>query len=601
MQGIGRALSRLPAARALIAGAAILAGAVTVPGFARESSGDVALAIPRVSPNGATGVALPQPLAPSDAQRIRRIFAAQARADIPAAVADTDALADPLLLGHILADRYLGGPGRATPDDLGLWLARYPGLPDAPAIHAAMAMSLPAGAIVPPAPAAVPAFPVTPYGDDVEPPDRLLSRNPVLDRSVHDAARAGNADRAVRLIARTPGLDQDYGAVLRAEVAQTLFIQGRDAEALSVAEAAHTRARGNVGLAPYIGGLAAWRLDRPETARLLFEAAFRAGLASPGRRAAAAFWAARANLRLGRSGGYMPWMQRAAQQPRTFYGLLARRALGHEIVTAASVGEAVLGQADVDAVGATSAGHRAFALLQVGQPVRAAAELRALWFRMRERPGFGRSILLSAQAGGLKELTEHLAPLVQPAGARLPTTQLRPAGGFLTDPALVYALARLESNFDAGAVSPAGARGLMQLMPSTVGFILGGTATRPARTPSLHDPATNLALGQRYLVHLAQLEVVGADLIRLLAAYNCGPGSFSRWEGGVRHNGDPLLFIESVPNDETRAYIPRALAYSWLYAAQLRLPSASLDELAAGTWPRFQVRAPMREALGRLH
>ena len=56
-----------------------------------------------------------------------------------------------------------------------------------------------------------------------------------------------------------------------------------------------------------------------------------------------------------------------------------------------------------------------------------------------------------------------------------------------------------------------------------------------------------------------------------------------------------------LPGDETRVYIPRALAYSWLYAAQLRLPSPSLDELAAGVWPRFQVRSPRRELVARLH
>jgi len=143
-----------------------------------------------------------------------------------------------------------------------------------------------------------------------------------------------------------------------------------------------------------------------------------------------------------------------------------------------------------------------------------------------------------------------------------------------------------------------GARGLLQLMPRTVDFILGEDSPRARR---LHDPAVNLDLGQRYLRLLAQYDLIGGDLIRLLASYNSGPGSFGRWAGSVRHNGDPLLFMESVPNDETRAYIPRVLAYSWLYAAELGLPSPSLDELAAGSWPRFRPDAPKRELLARLH
>ena len=69
----------------------------------------------------------------------------------------------------------------------------------------------------------------------------------------------------------------------------------------------------------------------------------------------------------------------------------------------------------------------------------------------------------------------------------------------------------------------------------------------------------------------------------------------------LRLGASQLLFMESVPNDETRAYIPRVLAYSWLYAAELGLPSPSLDELAAGSWPRFRPDAPKRELLARLH
>ena len=87
---------------------------------------------------------------------------------------------------------------------------------------------------------------------------------------------------------------------------------------------------------------------------------------------------------------------------------------------------------------------------------------------------------------------------------------------------------------------------------------------------------------------LAQYDLIGGDLIRLLASYNSGPSNLAKWIGSIHHNGDPLLFIECVPNDETRNYIPRALAYTWLYAAELHLPSPSLDDLAAGSWPRFR-------------
>ena len=184
---------------------------------------------------------------------------------------------------------------------------------------------------------------------------------------------------------------------------------------------------------------------------------------------------------------------------------------------------------------------------------------------------------------------------MQPAVLHVPVARLRPAGGFQIDPALIYALTRLESNFDPAAVSPAGARGLMQLMPGTANAILAGGGAQ------LHDPATNLALGQRLLIQLARYDTIGSDLIRLLTAYNVGNGTFARWLDVMRHEDDPLLFIEAIPGDETRSYVPRALAYTWLYAAQMGLPSPSLDELAAGLWPRLQVRPTTRPTVVRLH
>ncbi len=604
MRRIECVLSRIPAARALIAGAAILAGAIAPDAHARDILDDmpvdVAMAVPRIRPLGSAGVALPQPLPPSEALRIRRILDLQKAGD-PAALDEAALLTNGLLTGHVLADRLLRAGAEAGAEPLQAWLASYSNLPDAPAIHALLLARLPRGAAPPAAPPLVASLmpgATLAAPDDVDLVGRELLRNPALDRSVLNAARAGHADRAVRLIARTRGLDRLYGAVLRAEVAQILFTGGHDAEAFSLAEGAHRQARGAIGLPPYIAGLAAWRMDRADRARPLFAASYRAPLSSPSRRSGAAFWAARAELRCHNLGGYTPWMQRAAENPRAFYGLIARRALGLGTGTAKRFAAGTLGEADVDAIAATPQGLRAFGLLQVGQPARAEAELRQLWAATREQPGFSRSILLVAQAAGLADLAAQLAPLVQTVGEgaaiRLPTTRFRPTGGFRIDPALMYGLARLESNFDPDAVSRAGARGLMQIMPITVEQVKrDGTAS--LRKVRLHDPATNLDLGQRYLIQLARFESIGGDLIRLLASYNSGPGSYNRWAGAIRHQGDPLLFIESVPTDETRAYIPRALALTWLYAAQLGLPAPSLDEIAAGAWPVFAERSPEQD------
>ena len=69
----------------------------------------------------------------------------------------------------------------------------------------------------------------------------------------------------------------------------------------------------------------------------------------------------------------------------------------------------------------------------------------------------------------------------------------------------------------------------------------------------------------------------------------------------MRHEGDPLLFIETIPIDETRAYVTRVLTHTWLYAAQMRLPAPSLEALASGAWPRFTPQATRGLPASRLH
>ncbi len=627
MRGIDLTFSRLPVARAFIAGAAILAGASATKAFAQPQTGgdDLAFAVPRIAPRGGAPVALPQPLPPSEALRIKHIFSMQQAGNIAAAARESELLDGALvvrgqmlgreMLGHILADRYLGRFSKPGPDLLQYWLASFPSLPDAPAIHALLVSRLPRGAKPPVAPASVslasesePAN--APVPEETEPTLRMLSRNPGLDRSVWDAARSSRPDAVPRLLARTKGLSPSYASQLRGEAGQILFTLNRDQEAYDIAsEGAHACIHRDdcrdAALAGYAAGLAAWRLNRADLARPMFEAAWRAQGTTSALKAAAAFWAARAHLRIGDPPGYVPWMTRAAEERRTFYGLLARRTLGLGIGFAPGGREEreTLAQADIDAVEATPEGLRAFALLQTGQDSRAESELRRLWPAAQDKPALGRSIMLVAKAAGLTGLAAQLADLVATADGRphettrFPIPHLRPDGGFTVDPALVYAVARTESNFDATMTSSAGARGLMQIMPETASFIVGSSRAGGM----LSDPEYNLYLGQRYVSYLATHEAVGGNLLRLLASYNSGPNGFAKWSGTLRDNGDPLLFIEAIPIDETRAYVPRVLTYTWIYAARMHLPASSLDELAAGAWPVFHPMSPRQEPVGRIH
>ena len=563
-----------------------------------------AFAIPRITTHSDNpGVALPQPLTPSDAALVRRIFDLQAHGKIAAAREATAELDSKLLLGTILANRYLGRYHHSTAAELGDWLALYGDQPEAPAIHALLLHRLPKGAAAPPTPPVV-RLESTPPADaaplELDPQEPDLPRRPAVDRAVQDRAQRGNPGAALRLIANTRGVGASYAAYLRGEVAQVLFTQNADYEALLIATTALRQCPPDelAALPAYIGGLAAWRLRKVTEARRLFETAARAPVTSAKLRAAASFWAARTSRRMMDAVATVNWLRNAGEERRTFHGLLARRMLGLD--TGIPPSGALMATADVNAVDATPAGRRAFALLQVGRPERAEAELRLLAARVQHDPTFARSLLAVASGTGLTALAAQLSDVLQPpdddAGGRMRAfvPRLRPGSGFMVDPALVYALARQESNFDAQAVSSAGARGLMQIMPATAQYVLGDT---PLSATQLHDPEFNLDLGQRYVTYLARQDGIASDLIRLLASYNAGPATVARWSTEMRDDGDPLLFIEAIPNAETRAFVPSVLTYSWIYAARLHLQAPSLDQLAEGEFPRFTPFSDRRKML----
>jgi soluble lytic murein transglycosylase len=500
-----------------------------------ETGDQTALAVPRVGLRGAAGVALPQPLPPSEAALVRRIFSLQAAGSLAEAQRDTLKLQNDLLSGTILADRFLRGTYRPAPTELTAWLTHYGDQPEAGEIRELLERLSPT--------AALPAAGTAPTG-------RRLARG------TRRSAGPGNV--------------------------RALFTRNQDEAAIDAATPLLTVASPSESTsdALFVAGLAAWRLSLADVALGFFDAAYN-GASTSWLRAASAFWAGRVKQRLSDRGGFAVWMRRAASEGDTFYGLIAERALGPSI---ACVADGTIGNADTDALVATPQGRRAFALLQVGEKRYAEAELRSLWVDTAQDGTFDRSVLLAARAVGFTSLAAEIErggsvrPL-EPLQARL-----QPAGGFVVDPPLVYALVHHESGFKPGAVSQAGARGLMQIMPRTAHAVAGARAAR------LQEPAVNLAIGQEYLLALADDEAVDGDLIRILAAYGQGQGGLRKWVDAVRDNGDPLMFIEAIPNAHTRGSVRDALVWSWHYAGALNLPATSLDALAAGRYPRL-VRA----------
>ncbi len=619
MRGIGQTLSRLPAFRLMLAGAALLAGARSPVAHAAGKGGNdqTAMVIPRLSgpglfPGSGGGyAALPQPLSPADAALARRIFADQATGRMADAARLTARLHDRTLLGPILAQRYLGRFHRSTVAELTSWLTRYGWQPEAPAIRALLLRRLPAGGLVPPGlhaalaaptPARLgplPARPGTPT-DTTDPAADNPDAPPWLRAlSLADGAR-DEVSLGLHRIAAARYLTPQAAAVLRATLARALFAANHDRQALRVAEdAARLAGPRFAGPPDYIAGLAAWRLGRTHRAAARFAAAARAAGTGASLRAAAAYWAGRAAQKQGRLAASARWFRLAARDGMSFYGQIARDALGWS-QDARGAAHAVLAPADLEALAALPAGRLAFALLQVGQTDAAAEALRVLWPTLGADPQLRQAAMLVAVRAGLTGVAAEMrAHLRRDAGVpsrslRFPMPVLRPRGGFRIDPALVYGVTRAESNFDPAAVSRAGARGLMQITPGTARAVTGDPHLTLA---SLHDPGFNLEIGQQLVRRLALRQPHPGDLIGMLASYNAGLNSFRQWQGQVRADGDPLLFIEAIPLRQTRIFVERALAYTWLFAARLDEPTPSLDAIAEGRFPSLSNPARLSVSL----
>jgi soluble lytic murein transglycosylase len=166
--------------------------------------------------------------------------------------------------------------------------------------------------------------------------------------------------------------------------------------------------------------------------------------------------------------------------------------------------------------------------------------------------------------GGMPVLADGY-PVIAPLGPKAP------------EPALIHAIIRQESLFDAGAISPSGALGLMQLMPATARTVAGKMRVRKFNTGLLTaDPQFNVTLGSNYLADL--VDHFNGSYVMAIGGYNAGPGRVAGW---LRDNGDPrprledtIDWIEKIGVTETRNYVQRVMENLGVYRARLAGGSA---------------------------
>lgn len=331
-------------------------------------------------------------------------------------------------------------------------------------------------------------------------------------------------------------------------------------------------------------GLQAWRDSNFAVAADAFAAAAATPGLAAGDAAAAHFWHGRALRQLGvKSAATTAW-RKAAAYPHSFYGQLARARLGLKDTYRWDV--PAFSANGLDALAAIPAGRRALALLQVDERAAAEAELRRIALRDLTQE-MRQTVLGLAEHYRLPVLAMQLGSLIKHPDGELVSAALYPLPPWQaenSDEALIYAVMRQESGFNPLVVSRAGARGLMQIMPETARYLDAAAAPH-----ALVEPALNLKLATRYIDKLAAMPGIKHDPLRLLAAYNAGPGNLLRWQQDLSHQDDPLLFIESLPARETRHYVQGVLSNYWIYQSRLGVKRPTLTQLAQGQWPKLPV------------
>jgi len=541
-------------------------------------------------------VELPRELSARDVARYQQIFALQTDGHWKQADKLIAKIENNILMGHVLEQRYMHpNKYRSKYAELKDWMAAYADHPQAQRIYKLALKRRPSNWKYPVKPD-LPKITYNAYYTPQSLPYKKISkakRREVrqLRRQIKRHAGRGKTLAAKRLVqsdqVKKLFSDAQYDEV-RAMLGFRYFIDGRDEWALEWAGAAADRSGHLVPDSHWAAGLAAYRLGKLDAAARHFEALAKSDNTSSWLISAGGFWAARVNMMNRNPAGVNPMLRAAAEHSETFYGILARHVLGWD--RGMEWQAPPLQESAIRALAETPRGRRAIALVQIGQHRRAEKELR-YEAAVSADSAHAQGILALATHADMPELALRLDESLFPDGgfdnAAYPVPSWEPDGGFTVDPALIFALIRQESRFNPKAKSWAGARGLMQLMPSTASFVAKDRKYRVSKTPYLFNPTLNMQIGQKYIEILRDDAKIKGNLVAMVAAWNGGPGNLNKWRRTIEFQDDPLLFIEAIPSRETRGFVERVFANLWVYRDRLGQPAPSLDYLASGEWPIY--------------
>ncbi len=566
--------------------------------FAKAFKNEATPPVPGIKPamiaTASSASSMKNDLPDSDAEIYKRVFAMQAAGKMDKALSEMGSVKDMRLKGHVLYQRYMHPTAYTSSfDELESWLREYADHPGAEKIYALAQNKKPSdfvGAIhkpekhrgisrrLEPMMVAARSYQSSKIRSNSE--EQKVKK---LNNSISRLVRNDSPDQAYQTLSSDENmglLDVVERDILQAKIATRLLHDGNLDKAYALASTSAKRSGIQVPTAGWVAGLSSWGKGDYRKAAEYFEITARSSYASGWTTSAGAYWAARAHMKAGQVKHVSQWLERAAEHPRTFYGLIATRALGRDFDFNWNVPTFTKNYHET--LSKTPAGARAIALVEAGQNHLAESEL----LQVRPETSDMHDALLSYSGyAGLPALAMRIGSAYEASdgmyydAALYPKSSWKPKNGYKIDPALIHAIMRQESRFDYRAESPSGARGLMQLMPATAKYVAGDKSLNMNK---LMEPQYNVELGEKYLTKLLRERKVSGNLISLLIAYNAGPGNLSRWKREWSDVNDPLLFIELIPSKETRAYVERVLSNYWIYRLREGVPTPTLDAIAQG-------------------
>ena len=510
-------------------------------------------------------------------------------------------ISNKILMGHILAQRYLHPKCyRSNYLELYYWLQKYNDLPQAKRIYRLAIKRMPKGYKSP----TKPIKPTGIVGDKViskksnkYKSSKKLSKNQRIEKqklinAVKSRVNRGWPTGAVKILQQRDVnllLDQVELDQQKELIAKGYFLANKNDLAVKYASEALVNSSARVPYAAWTAGLASWRLKEYKKAADFFSL-FSISLKDDAwHQTSGSFWAARSYAKLGQYNNINFWLERASQNPNSFYGMLALEILGiDEKINWGS--NNTLNTSNSKLLNLPS-GKRLQSLIQVGFNDELEKEIVHINSVLNkeiasESVNIAQHFNLAYTQLKIVNKLEQFGLTIE-TGLYYPTPIWEPRGGFNINKELIYAFMHQESMFNAKAKSNQGAVGLMQVLPSTAKFITSSKDVKRSNANILTVPEINLEVGQEYIEYLLDLEIVSNNLIYLAAAYNGGPGNLKKWKQETNYLDDPLFFMESIPSRETRWFIEKILTKYWIYQNKNQKEMTSLKMLANGKDPLY--------------